>query len=510
MSDIEKRTMIPQQGVNREELLEQLANFKKGDVDFRGGRTWSLVYHIDDEHSDLLKAAHALFASENGLNPIAFQSLKRMEADIVRMTLDMLHADETSVGTLTSGGTESILLAVKAARDRAKKTRPWILNPELVVPKTIHVAFDKAAHYFGLKIRHAPVGDDLRANVDAMRKLVGRNTVLLAASAPQYPHGVIDPISEIAAIAADKGLPMHVDACVGGFMLPWLERANVPVSPWDFRVPGVTSISADVHKYGYAAKGASTISYRSMDYMKHQFFVQTDWPGGIYASPSIPGTRPGGSIAAAWVAMMAMGKEGYTKLAKQAREVTLQLAEGLAGIDGLKVLAPPDMTIVAYGTDSDDIDIYAVADQLEAKGWNCDRQQHPNCIHLTVNANNGPMVQTYLDDVQEAVASVRDNPNLAASGNAAMYGMMARVPVRGFVKAAVGKVMEGMYGPEGEVPDLGKLGEDEKADLLLQLIHRYGDQAMGLLDKLEGGRDKLLEAIDDVKGKIVGKQKDDK
>lgn len=505
MSDSNVRTAVPEEGIDHAALLKQMKRFKEGDADYRGGRTWSLVYHVDDGHADFLKAAHAMYASENGLNPIAFRSLKRMEADVVRMTLDMLRGEEESVGTMTSGGTESILLAVKAARDRAKKLRPWIISPEIVVPKTIHVAFDKACHYFGLKIRHAPVGPDFRVNVRAMKRLIGRNTVLIAASAPQYPHGVVDPISEIAEIAADKGIPMHVDACVGGFMLPWLERAGASVAPWDFRVPGVTSISADIHKYGYAAKGASTISYRSMDFMKHQFFVQTDWPGGIYASPSIPGTRPGGSIAAAWAAMMAMGKDGYTELAKQARAVTLQLAEGLDKIDGIRVLVPPDMTIVSFAADDETVDIYAVADQLESRGWSVDRQQHPNCIHLTVNASNGPMVQPYLKDLVEVVAIVRANPELAASGNAAMYGMMAKVPLRGFVKAAVGKVMEGMYGPDGEVPDLSKLGEDEKADVLLQLIHRYGDQAMGFLDKFEGGKDKVIGALGDVTGKLTGK-----
>jgi len=493
-------TTIPKSGVSHDELLQRLAAFKEQDADYKSGRTWSLVYHVSDEHTAFLKQAYTAFMSENGLNPIAFSSLKNMEADVVRMTLDMLHGPEDSVGTLTSGGTESILLAVKAARERAKKTRPWIIGPEIVVPKTIHVAFDKACHYFGVKIRHAPVGPDMRVDVSAMKKLIGRNTILIAASAPQYPHGVIDPIEEIAAIADAKGIPMHVDACVGGFMLPWVEKLGHPVRGWDFRVPGVTSISADVHKYGYAAKGASTISYRSMDYMKHQFFVQTDWPGGIYASPSIPGTRPGGGIAAAWAAMMAMGEDGYMSLAEKALQTTERLRAGLDAIDGIRVVAPPDMTIVSYVSDDENVDIYAVADLLEAGGWNVDRQQHPNCIHLTVNANNADVVDAYLEDVAKAVEQVRANPDLAASGNAAMYGMMARVPLRGFVKAAVHKVMEGMYGPDGEVPDLSKLGEDEKADVLLQLIHRYGDQAMGLLDKLEEGRDRVKKAI----GKISG------
>jgi len=476
--------VIPTQGRDKEELLAELAKMREGDADWANARTWSLVYHAGDEHKAFLQRAYGQFFAENGLNPLAFKSLKRLEGDVVRMAAALLNGDGESVGTMTSGGTESILLAVKAARDRARARKPWILRPEMVVPHTIHVAFEKAAHYFGLKVRRAATGPDMRADVRSMRRLIGRNTVLVAASAPQYPHGVVDPIEELAPLAASRGIPFHVDACVGGFILPWLERLGQPIHRWDFRVPGVTSISADVHKYGYAAKGASVVIYRDMSYLKHQFFVSTDWCGGIYASPSLPGTRPGGAIAAAWAALMALGEEGYLDLARKALDATRRLRDGVIAIPELRLVAEPEATIVTYASGDPAVDIYAVADRLEARGWNADRQQYPACIHCTVMAAHEQAVEPYLRDLRECVAEVKADPSLAKSGQAPMYGMMAKVPLRGLVRQSVLKVMEGMYGPTGQVPDLSRVGEGEGDGLLLKLVGRYGEPALELLDKL--------------------------
>jgi sphinganine-1-phosphate aldolase len=247
-----------------------------------------------------LQRAHNLFFAENALNPMAFKSLKRMEAEVVQMTASMLHAPDDACGTMTTGGTESLLMAVKAARDRAKARGPKTDRPNVVAAITAHPALDKAGHYFGLEIRKAPVGPDKRVIVSAMKKLIDKNTVLLFASAPQYPHGVIDPIDEVGRLALSRGIPLHVDACIGGFVLPWVERLGYPIPAFDFRVPGVTSMSADLHKYGFAVKGASVVVYRDMSYLEHQFFLETEFPGGIYASPSMTGTRGGGPIAAAW------------------------------------------------------------------------------------------------------------------------------------------------------------------------------------------------------------------
>jgi sphinganine-1-phosphate aldolase len=472
---------IPAHGIAHDTLRAAMKEMRSADADWHGGRCFSLVYHASDAHTAFLKEAHNLFFEENGLNPMAFKSLKRMESEVVRMAAALLHGDRQVVGTMTSGGTESLLLAVKTARDLARHKRPWIRSPELIMPATAHVAFDKASHYFGVKIRRAPVGKDLRVDVRAVRKLINRNTILLVGSAPQYPHGVVDPIEELGALALEKDLLLHVDACVGGFILPFLEKLGRPVPLWDFRVPGVTSISADLHKYGYTAKGASLILYRSMELLKHQFFVATEFPGGIYASPTLPGTRPGGSIAAAWAGILGLGEDGYLALAKKAADAADGFRAGLGRIAGLEVLGAPHATIVTWASTEKAVDIYAVADRLDDMGWHIDRQQHPASLHLTVTANHADVVDEFLADVAKAVQLVRENPALKTKGNAPMYGMMAKIPARGMVKSAVRKVMEEMYGADGGAPDLQKPPEG----MIGKVIERYGDRVMQALDELE-------------------------
>ena len=479
------RPRIPEKAHPKEELLKTLRAYREGDAKFRDGRTWSLVYFAGDEFNDTLKQAHNLFFSENALNPMAFKSLKRMEHEVVAMSASMLHAPEQACGTMTTGGTESILMAVKAYRDRAKKR-----HPEIVAPETAHVAFEKAAHYFGVKLRKAPIGRDFRADVAEMRRLVNRNTVALVGSAPQYPQGVVDPIEEIAALAREKKLPLHVDACIGGFVLPWVERLGHDVPPWDFRVPGVTSISADLHKYGYAAKGASVVVYRDMSYLKHQFFVSTDWSGGIYASPTMPGTRSGGSIAAAWAAMHAMGEAGYLAHTERAMQATKNLRAGIDAVSGVEVLGSPHCTLFSYGANADDVSLYAVGDQLEDRGWSIDRQQHPASIHCTVTSNHLPIVDEYVRDLAQAVAYVRQHPEVKSRGNAAMYGMMAKIPMRGMVKQGVLKVMEQMYGPEG-ADDLSGVGKGKNDGPLLRAMNKYGDKALAALDTLDALKQRL-------------------
>ena len=481
-----ERARIPERGRDRAALLTEMAAFRDGDVAWQDGRTWSLVYPVHEEHERLLERAHDLFLGTNGLNPMAFPSLKKMEAEVVGMTASMLHGPPEATGTMTSGGTESILLAVKAARDRARSRRPWLRRPEMVLPRTIHAAFDKAGHCFGVRPRYVEIGPDGRADVAAMSKAIGRRTVLVAGSAPQYPHGVVDPIPELAELARRRGIPFHVDACFGGFILPWLERLGVAMPRWDFRVPGVTSISADVHKYGYAAKGASVILYRDIELLRHQFFVATDWPGGIYASPTLPGTRPGGPIAAAWAALQSMGEEGYLELASLALESTRRLRAGVEAIDGLSPMAELQSTIVTWRSDDDDVHVYAVADLMADKGWAVDRQHRPACVHCTVNASNAPVVDEYLADLRAAVQHVRAHPGLRSEGEAAMYGMMAKVPLRRVVAASVRDVLAGMYAPGATAaPDLGGLGQGEDDSPLLKLIGRHQGRLLDVLDRLD-------------------------
>ena len=355
-------TRIPEQGVPHDELRERLVAARADDADWRDGRTFGLVYHADEAHTELLKHAYTSFFSENALNPLAFQSLRRFEAEVVAMTGDMLHGGDTVAGTMTSGGSESIMMAMKTVRDWGRAERPDVTAPEVVLPTSAHAAFDKAAGYFDLTIVRAGLRDDLRVDPQEVRDAISPNTLAIVGSAPGYPHGVIDPIEELGAIAQEAEVLFHVDACLGGFMLPWVETNGAPIPPFDFRVPGVTSMSADVHKYGFAAKGASTILYRDAALREHQFFATTGWPGGLYVSPTAAGTRPGGAIAAAWTALHAMGRDGYRRIAADLMELSRTMQDGVNAIDGLAVLGEPDMTVFAFTSTDDEVDVFAVGD----------------------------------------------------------------------------------------------------------------------------------------------------
>lgn len=446
---------IPEHGTDREALLEEMKALREQDVRWQEHRAFSLVFHQSDEHTDFLKEAHGLFFEGNGLNPMAFASLRKFEHEVVRMTADLFHGGRECVGTMTSGGTESIMLAVKTYRDRARKLRPWIKKPEIIVPQSVHVAFPKAGKYFDVQMITAPLDRSFHVDTAAVEKLIGPNTIALVGSAPNYPSGMIDPIERLSDLALKYDLGLHVDACIGGFFLPWAERLGHPIPPFDYRIPGVTSMSADLHKYGYAAKGASTITYRSMDYLRHQFFVDVNWPGGIFASPSFPGTRPGGTIAAAWAALKAMGQDGYLRNAEQVMRVAKQFVDGINSIDGLEVLGDPPVGVFAYRTTTKKLSIYAVADAMTARGWHIDRQQKPASIHLMINPGHAEIADQYLEDLRESVAAVRANPKAAVSGSAPAYGLLANAPMRGLVEKNVLAMMEKMYGPDGMAPQLG-------------------------------------------------------
>ncbi len=480
---------LPKAGEPHPTLIENLEEMQKGDADYRGGKTWSLVYWAGEDHKKLLAEASERFMSENGLNPMAFKSLARLEREVVEMSLALFHAPESGTGTMTSGGTESLLLAVKTHRDHARRKKPWIVRPNMVVPETIHVAFDKASHLFGVKKRVARVDENGAVDVAHMAKLIDSQTIMLAASAPQYPHGTIDPIPEIGALARTHKLPLHVDACFGGFVLPFLERLGVSMPAWDFRVDGVTTLSADIHKYGFGAKGASVLLHRDPSTLRHQFFVATDWSGGMYVSPGIPGTRPGGPIAAAWAAMRALGEDGYLELARGAWETAERLRAGIAQIPGLKVMGQPHATIVTWTSNDPQVDTYAVADLLQAEGWGVDRQQKPPSIHLSCNASNLPIVDKYLFDLRTAVEAVRVRPELKTSGDAAVYGLMAKIPeVTGrlggrFLVDAVLDAALPLYTGQGESP---------KSDL----VDKYGPKIMNALEKVDRMRKGLRSRVD--------------
>ena len=444
------QVQIPERGTPRDELLEQIRACAAGDVDWRGGRTFSLVYHHSDEHHAFLERVVGAFLSANGLNPLAFESLRRFEAEVVRMTAWLLGGDDETAGTMSSGGTESILLAVKTYRDRARREgrSPAGAPPNLVLPVTAHPAFLKACHLLDVEPRVIGIGDDLRADVVAAAARTDEATIAVVGSAPNYPYGVVDPIPELAALAADRGVGCHVDACLGGFLLPWVERLGRPVPAWDLRVPGVTSISADLHKYGFAAKGASVVIYRDAQLRRHQFQVETGWPGGVWMSPTVAGTRPGGAIAAAWATLRAFGVDGYLELHRGLLATYDRLRHGISAIDGLEVLGDPPAGVFAIGSTSDDVDVYAVADAMETRGWHPDRLLRPAALHVMVTpVHEGEVAERFLTDLADSVEAVRGRPELSTQGQAAVYGMVATLPADGSDPAEefLLGVMDGLY-----------------------------------------------------------------
>lgn len=479
---------LPARRTPPETILAEMERLRERDARWHDGQVWSLVFHAGDEVTAFLKEAYTAFFSENGLNPMAFPSLKKFEAEVVAMTASLLGGDRETTGSMTSGGTESILLAVKTARDWARAGHRPTDTPEMILPASAHPAFAKAAHYFSVRPVYTPIGPDFRADVAAVRDAVTSHTILIVGSAPSYPHGVIDPISELAQIAQQHGILCHVDACVGGFMLPFVGKLGYPVPDFDFRVPGVTSISVDLHKYAYAAKGASVILYRNRSLRRHQFFVHTDWSGGIYASPTMAGTRPGGAIAAAWAIMHYLGEEGYLEIADAVMRTTARLKAGIRAIPGLQVLGEPEMSILAIG--SDRLNIYEVGDELAVRGWHLDRQQFPPSLHMTVNYAHTQSAERFLHDLEEAAAAVRrlSRRKLAnrlqvglvqvagkvlpawlmselsrrvssrfgfkggagSQRQAAMYGMMATLPSRGDVRELVLDILDQLTQVEGD------------------------------------------------------------
>jgi glutamate/tyrosine decarboxylase-like PLP-dependent enzyme len=388
----------------KDDVLAALDAKRANDARWQDGRTFGMVYDGGPSVHEVAEAVALRFLHDNALNTIAFPSLGQIQSEVCAAAADLFHG-ETAAGFMTSGGTESILMAVKSARERGHAERD-VTAPEMIVPESAHAAFHKAAHYFGLKVHKVRVRDDWRADVDAMADCVNDNTVLIAGSAPQYPQGVIDPIPELAALAADVGASFHTDACMGGFVLPFMEQLGHDVAPWDFRVAGVTTISADVHKLGYAPKGASILLHRTKDLRRYQTFVFDDWLGGFYASPAMQGSRPGLPMATAWAVMHHLGMDGYRRLTDTTIRTTRRMIEGVRAVHGLRVLGEPEAHVLAIAADGD-LDVFAVDDALKARSWVLDRQAPPDSLHATVCAGNEPVIEEFVRDLAVAVDEVR-------------------------------------------------------------------------------------------------------
>lgn len=396
---------FPRKGCSKDELLASMRPLINHDANYKDGKIWSLVYYTGDELSSFLQKAYTERWNESSASEVLFPAIIELEKEVISVAAHLLNGNENCCGTITSGGTESILLAVKTTRDFAKATQASIVQPEMILPATAHPAFFKAAGYFDVKPITIPLSNDFRADMEAMQNAITSNTILLVGSAPNYPQGVVDPIKEIAALALQRNICCHVDACVGGFILPFVKKAGYPVPDFDFNVPGVTSISADIHKYGYAARGASLVLYKNKDLYRYQAYVKDNTDRERYISTTLLGARPAGPIAAAWSILQCLGEEGYVKLTKEVMQTAIKIVTAVQSMPELKVLGNPSASVIGIG--SDQIDIYMLGDELDALGWNLERQQLPASLHLVITPAHTQAADKFIHDLRLAVQKLR-------------------------------------------------------------------------------------------------------
>ena len=404
---------IPEKGMDKAKLFETLKGYRTNDLASKGGRTWAYVYDTGRaEIDEVAKEAYTAFLSENGLDPTVFPSLLRLENEIVAMARTHLNGDENVVGNFTSGGTESIILAVKAARDRARAERPEIREPEMILPVTAHAAFHKAAHYLDVKTVMTPVDPvTFKADPEAVEKAVTDNTVLIVGSAVSYAHGVIDPIEDLGRIALDNDVLLHVDGCVGAFLLPYFKRLGSDVPPYDFSAPGVTSISMDFHKYAYAPKGASIVLYRDRSIRKYQLYACSSWTGYTVINTAVQSSKTGGPLAAAWAVLNFIGDDGYLEIARDSLEATRKLIDGISRIPDLRILGTPQFCMVACASDT--VNVFHVIDEMRDCGWYIQPQlEFPGSgskenIHFSVTAISAKRVEAMLADLERCVKTAK-------------------------------------------------------------------------------------------------------
>ncbi len=400
---------LAQHGRSHDDVIDALAAKRSRDVKWHEGRAFGMVYDGGPSVHAVVEAAARMYLHENALNTQAFPSLAEIQSEVVGWTAELLNGPPSAAGFLTSGGTESILCAVLAARERAKSER-GVTTPEMVLPESAHAAFHKAAHIFNIVVHKTPVNADWTANIDAMQAAINSNTAIVVGSAPSYPQGVIDDIPAIAALAKSVDANCHVDSCMGGFVLPFAERLGRFVPPWDFRVDGVSSISADIHKLGYAPKGTSVVVYANKQLRRHQTFVFDDWLGGFYASPNLQGSRSGMPMATAWAVMAHLGIDGYVELTRTTLETADRLRSAITATDGIRVMGLGRYHLVAMESDPtspNPIDVFALGDALASRGWFHDRQTPPDSLHSTVSNGNAAVIDDYVRALAECAADVR-------------------------------------------------------------------------------------------------------
>lgn len=445
-------TALPETGRAREDILAEMETIAAlEERRWREGFASGSVYHGDQEHIAFLNRVYAIHSQANQLHADLWPSAFKYEAEIVSMTAHMLNGAATGAavgsedgvcGCVSSGGTESILLAMKTYRDWARDVK-GIAEPEMILPVSAHPAFDKAAQYFGYKQTKVPLDDSFRADLRAVEAAITRDTVVIIGSAPNFPYGTIDPIPEMSEIARAHNIGFHTDSCLGGFLLPWAERLGHPVPVFDFRNPGVTSMSCDTHKYGYAAKGTSVVLYRNMALRRYQYFTTSDWPGGLYHSPTFAGSRPGGLSAACWASMVSMGVDGYLRATKAILDAVETMKAGVRSIPQLQLFGE-SVGVFAFGSES--VNPYEILDAMSAKGWALTGLQRPAGIHLSPTLRHAQpgVADRFVSDLRAAVEHVKAHPN-PEGGMAPIYGLAATVEDRGVVHDLLKNFMDMYY-----------------------------------------------------------------
>ncbi|XP_068145253.1 sphingosine-1-phosphate lyase [Drosophila tropicalis] len=437
---------LPEKGLSKEEILKLVDDhLQSGHYSWRDGRVSGAVYGYKPELVELVTEVYGKASYTNPLHADLFPGVCKMEAEVVRMACTLFHGDINTCGTMTTGGTESIIMAMKAYRDYAREEK-GIYQPNIIVPRTIHAAFDKGGQYFNVHVRYVDVDPETyEVDIKQFKRAINRNTILLVGSAPNFPYGTMDDIEAIAALGVKYNIPVHVDACLGSFVVALARNAGYQIRPFDFAVKGVTSISADTHKYGFAPKGSSVILYSDKKYKDHQFTVTTDWPGGVYGSPTVNGSRAGGIIAACWATMMSFGYDGYLEATKRIVDTARYIERGVRQIDGVFVFGKPVTSVVAIG--STVFDIFRLSDSLCKLGWNLNALQFPSGIHICVtDMHTKPGVaDKFIADLRSCVAEIMKDPGHPVEGKMALYGMAQSIPDRSVIGEVTRLFLHSMY-----------------------------------------------------------------
>lgn len=438
---------FPKEGKSYEEITELMDSLRVQETDkWKNGFVSGTVYHGDDGHIDFLNNVYAMHSQTNPLHSDLWPSLSKYEAEIIGMTANMLGGrklgSEDVCGTVTSGGTESILLAIKTYRDWAYEKKR-IRKPELIVPVTAHAAFDKACQFFKIKMIKVPVDSEYKADVKAVKKAINRNTIAIVGSACSFPHGVIDPIKEMSELAFKHKIGFHTDSCLGGFVLPWAKKLGYDVPDFDFSLRGVTSMSADTHKFGYAPKGTSVVLYRNIELIHYQYFTMTDWPGGIYFSPTLAGSRPGALSAACWASLVSVGEKGYLENTQKILDVGEQIKKGIEKLQDVQLFGDA-LWVIAFGSDS--INIFDVLDQMSERGWSLNGLHKPACVHIcvTLRHTEAGVAERFLKDLEESIEFVKANPTNVGDF-APIYGMAANIPAKRTIGNLLKKYLDLYY-----------------------------------------------------------------